>query len=200
MGFRHDQAGFRHEMRRVLSSAPRVLFAAAVFLSLFVSSAVWANDSAEAFMSATFGLSASRAQTRMENSGAVAFDFLRNGRLTMKGTFEHRSAIFIFGFHNKRGLNHKSVYLASSGNAASDRALYNAFREAYNVRFGKTDERAIESRTARGRITLQSSWQPNKDTIISLSYNPEMTNRFPGDSPRDRPIRLIYNYTRWTTK
>ena len=198
MGFRHGQAGFNREMRRVSSPAQRVLFAAALFLSLFVSRVVWANDSAEAFMSATFGLSSARTQTRMENSGAVALDFIRNGRLAMKGTFEHRSAIFVFGFHNKRGLNHKAVYLASLGNAASDRALYDAFREAYNARFGRTDDRAVESKTARGRITLQSTWRPNKDTSISLSYNPEITNRFPGDSPNARPIRLVYNYTRWT--
>ena len=147
-------------------------------------------------MSATFGLSSTRTQQRMENSGAVALDFISNGRLTMKGTFERRSAIFIFGFHSKRGLNHKSVYLASMGDAASDMALYNAFREAYNMRFGNTDERALPNRRARGRIMLQNSWKPNKDTIISLSYNPEITTRFPGDSPSDRPIHLIYNYTR----
>ena len=149
-------------------------------------------------MSATFGLSAARTQKRMENSGAVALDYLRDGRLTMQGTFEYRSAIFSFGFHNKKGLNHKSVYLASSGNAASDRALYDALRQAYNARFGKTEERAAQNVRVKGRITLQSSWKPNKDTIISLSYNPEITSRFPGNSPSSRPIHLIYNYTKWT--
>ena len=173
-------------------------FVITAFLSLFVSSAAWAKDSAEAFMSATFGLSSARTQKRMENNGAVAFDYLRDGRLTMKGTFEYRSAIFIFGFHNKRGLNHKSVYLASSGEAASDRALYEGLREAYNIRFGKTDERAVPNRIVKGRIVLQNSWKPNKDTVISLSYNPEITNRFPGDFPGERPIHLIYNYTKWT--
>ena len=176
----------------------RALFVTVVLLSFFVSGAVWANDSAEAFMSATFGLSSARTQRRMEKSGAVAFDFVRDGRLTMKGTFENRSAIFMFGFHNRRGLNHKSVYIASSGDAESDRRFYDAFRQAYNLRFGTTAERAAPNRTARGRIILQNTWRPNKDTIISLSYNPEITNRFPGDSPSDRPIRIIYNYTRWT--
>jgi hypothetical protein len=95
-------------------------------------------------------------------------------------------------------LNHKSVYLASSGDAASDRALYNAFREAYNARFGTTPERPLPNRRAKGRIMMQNSWKPNKDTIISLSYNPEITNRFPGDSPGNRPIHLSYNYTKWT--
>lgn len=174
------------------------LFIAALFFNFLFSSAVWAYDSAEAFMSATFGLSLSRTQTRMENSGAVQIGSVRDGRLTMRGTFERRSAIFVFGFHARRGLNHKAVYIASSGNAESDRALYDAFRAAYNARFGTTPDRAIQSRTTRGRIMQQSSWTPNRYTMIALSYDPEITNRFPSDSPRDRPIRLIYNYTRWT--
>ena len=189
---------------RQLSNRARIraFIVAAVFLisltSLFASSAAWAGDSADAFMSATFGLSADRTQRRMENSGAVALDSLRDGRLTMRGTFEHRSAIFIFGFHSRRGLNHKSVHIASSGNADIDRAFYDAFREAYNISFGHTDERAIPHRRVRGRLVFQNSWNPNRDTIITLSYDPEITNRFPGDSPSDRPIRLIYNYTRWS--
>ena len=160
--------------------------------------AAWAGDSAEAFMSATFGLSSSRTQKRMENSGAVAADFIREGRLSMKGTFESRLSIFVFGFHAKRGLNHKSVYIASNGNAESDRAFYDALREAYNIRFGEIRERATPNTRAKGRIALRSTWRPNKDTIISLSYNPEVRNRFPGDSPGDYPIHLIYNYTKWT--
>ena len=161
-------------------------------------SAVAAGDSAEAFMSATFGLSAARAQKRMEQSGATAADFVREGRLTMKGTFEYRSALFVFGFHAKKGLNHKSAYIASSGDAGSDRAMYGALREAYNARFGVTEERAASNIKAKGRIMLRSTWKPNKDTIISLSYNPEVTHRFPGDSPGDRPLHLIYTYTKWT--
>ena len=147
-------------------------------------------------MSATFGLSAARTQKRMENSGAVALDFLRDGKLNMKGTFEHRSAIFMFGFTHKGGLNHKAAYLASSGNSASDEAFYNALRAAYNARFGRTDERALQSVRVRGRFTQQSTWKPNKNTIITLSYYPENTSRFPGDSPSGRPIRIIYNYTK----
>ena len=186
-------------MRRISCSARmRVISLTAVFLSIFVSSAAWADDSAEAFMSATFGLSAVRTQKRMENSGAVAFDYIRGGRLTMKGTFEQRSAIFVFGFHSKRGLNHKAVYLGSLGDATSDRALYDAFREAYNARFGITEERALQNVRSKGRFTLQSSWKPNKDTVILLSYNPDITDRFPGNSPGSRPIHLIYNYTKWT--
>jgi hypothetical protein len=157
-----------------------------------------ADDSAEAFMSATFGLSAARAQKRMERSGAIASDFVREGRLTMKGTFEYRPAIFIFGFHAKKGLNHKSAYIASSGDAASDRVLYDAFREAYNIRFGETKERATSNARATGRIMLRSTWKPNKDTFISLSYNPESAHRVPGESLGDYPIHIIYTYTKWT--
>ena len=167
-------------------------------LTLLTPLAAWAGDSAEAFMSATFGLSAARTQKRMERSGAVAADFVREGRLTMKGAFEYRPALFLFGFHAKKGLNHKSVYIASSGNAAADRTLYDAFREAYNIRFGETAERATSNTRAKGRIVLRSTWKPNKDTIISLSYNPEITTRFPGESPRDHPLHIIYTYTKWT--
>ena len=148
-------------------------------------------------MSATFGLSAARTQKRMEQSGATVTDS-REGRLTMKGTFEYRSALFIFNFYAKKGMNHKSVYIASSGDAASDRAVYDALREAYNVRFGVTEERPISNAKAKGRIMMRSTWKPNKDTIISLSYNPEITKRFPGNSPADRPLHLIYPYTKWT--
>jgi hypothetical protein len=173
----------------------------AAFFLLFLPafrSVSWAGDSAEAFMSATFGLSSARTQKRMENSGAAAADFVRSGRLTMKGTFEGRSAIFVFGFHAKKGLNHKTVYIASSGDAASDKALYNGFREAYNIRFGKTNERAAPNPRAEGRITLRSNWKPDKNTIISLSYNPEVKNRFPGESPGDYPIHLSYNFLKWS--
>jgi len=165
---------------------------------LFIPDAASANDSAEAFMSVTFGLSASRTQRRMENSGAVVMNSFTDGRLTMRGTFEYRPAIFIFGFHGRRGLNHKSVYIASSGSSDLDRAFYDAFRDAYNSRFGRTDERALSHMRVRGRLTFQNTWTPNSDTIISLSFDPEITNRFPGDSPRDRPIRIVYNFTRWT--
>ena len=165
-----------------------------LFVFLRVSPSSGANDSAEAFMSVTFGLSSARTQKRMEQSGAAASDFIRGGRLTMKGTFEFRPAIFNFGFTSKGGLNYKTVYIASTGNAQGDKALYEALREAYNVRFGKTEERAAQNLRSKGRITLRNAWKPNKDTVISLSYNPEAVNRFPGESPGDRPIHLSYSY------
>jgi hypothetical protein len=175
-----------------------VVFCVLSLFPFFSPSVACAGDSAEAFMSATFGLSAARTQKRMERSGATADDFVRQGQLAMKGTFEYRPALFLFGFHTKKGLNHKSVYIASSGNAAEDRALYDAFREAYNIRFGETGERATSNARAKGRIMLKNTWKPNKDTIISLSYNPEITTRFPGQSPRDHPLHIIYTYTKWT--
>jgi hypothetical protein len=172
-----------------------------VFFALFLFAlpfASWGGDSAEAFMSVTFGLSSARTQKRMENSGAVAADFVRGGRLSMRGTFEGRAAIFVFGFHAKKGLNHKTAYIASSGDPSLDKALYNGFREAYNIRFGKVEERAAQNLRATGRITLRSNWKPDKNTIISLSYNPEAKNRFPGESPGDYPIHLVYNFLKWS--
>jgi hypothetical protein len=172
--------------------------AAAVFLAVFFPFAAWAaNDSAEAFMSATFGLSSARAQKRMERSGAVPADFVRGGQLTMKGTFEYRQAIFVFGFHAKKGLNRKTAYIASQGDASSDRALYNGLRQAYGIRFGVTEERVAPSPGAKGRIMFHSTWRPDKNTTIALSYNPEIAKRFPGESPGDYPIHLSYIYTKW---
>lgn len=175
-----------------------VLILLSLLCGIFSPCTARANDSAEAFMSATFGLSAARTQKRMENSGATASDFVREGRLTMNGTFEWRSAIFVFGFHPKKGLNHKSVYIASTGNAQEDRALYDALREAYNIHFGEAKERASSNIRTTGKIVLRSNWKPNKDTVIALSYDPEVTERFPGESPGKRPIHLIYTYMKWT--
>jgi hypothetical protein len=198
-----ETAAFGHSRFRPFIFRPfiseRAAFAVlAAFLLFAFPSASRAGDSAEAFMSVTFGLSSARTQKRMENSGAAAADFVRGGRLTMKGTFEGRAAIFAFGFHAKKGLNHKTVYIASSGNPSQDKALYNGFREAYNIRFGKTDERAAQNLRAAGRITLRSNWKPDKNTIISLSFNPEAKNRFPGESPGDYPIHLSYNFLKWS--
>lgn len=171
-----------------------------VFALLSLPREVFAKDSADAFMSVTFGLSSTRTQKRMEQSGAEAADFVRSGRLTMKGLFESLPSIFVFGFHAKHGLNHKTAYIASSGNPNSDRAFYEALREAYNIGFGTTDEKMSENLRAKGKLIYRSSWKPNKDTIISLTYNPEAKNRFPGESPGDYPIHISYNYLKWTTQ
>ena len=175
-----------------------VFFMISFFSILFSPDAAEAdNDSSEAFMSATFGLSSARTQKRMERSGAVAADFIRNGQLTMKGTFEYRRAIFVFGFHAKKGLNRKTTYIASQGDASSDRALYDGLRQAYGIRFGVTEERVATSPGAKGRIMFHSTWRPDKNTTIALSYNPEIANRFHGESPGDYPIHLSYIYTKW---
>jgi hypothetical protein len=135
------------------------------------------------------------------------------GRFVMTGTFESRRAVFVFGFHAKKGLNHKSAYIASSGDPDEDRKLYDALREAYSTRFGKTDERLLPNPQGRKgggernfgkgpgiseQVALSSVWKPDRYTVVSLSYNPAAQERFPGASPGDRPVRLVYNYTKWT--
>ena len=156
-----------------------------------------APNSAEAFMSITFGLSSKRTQLRMERSGAEASGFIRDGQLSMEGLFEGRPAVFVFGFHAKKGLNYKAVYLTSTGNGDEDNALYDALRRAYVARFGKTKEAPLPNVWAEGRLMLRNVWEPDRHTTITLTYNPEATNRFPGSSPGDRPIHLTYAYSKW---
>ena len=159
-----------------------------------------APDSAEAFMSVTFGLSSKRTQLRMEHSGAEASGFIRDGQLSMEGLFEGRPAVFVFGFHAKKGLNYKAVYLTSTGDGDEDRAFYDALRRAYTARFGNTKESPLPNTWAEGRLLLRNVWEPDRYTTVTLSYNPEATNRFPGNSPGARPIHLIYQYSRWDKK
>ena len=156
-----------------------------------------APDSAEAFMSVTFGLSSKRTQLRMERSGAEASGFIRGGQVSMQGLFEGRPAVFSFGFHAKKGLNYKAVYLTSTGNGDEDNALYDALRRAYTARFGRTKEAPLPNIWAEGRLMLRNVWEPDRYTTIALTYNPEATNRFPGSSPGDRPIHLTYAYSKW---
>lgn len=151
-------------------------------------------------MSATFGLSSKRTQLRMERSGAEASGYIRGGQLSMKGLFEGRPALFAFGFHPKKGLNYKAVYLTSTGKADEDDALYDALRRAYNARFGATREAPLPNIWAEGRLLLRNVWEPDRHTTITLSYNAEATNRFPGASPGQRPIHLTYSYSKWDKK
>lgn len=176
------------------------LLSALLLLCFAAPRALAAPDSAEAFMSATFGLSSKRTQLRMERSGAKAVGFIRDGRLSMEGLFEGRPALFVFGFHPKKGLNHKAVYLTSTGNGDEDNALYGALRDAYNVRFGRVREAPQPNVWAEGRLLLHNVWTPDRYSTIVLSYNPEATNRFPGSSPGARPIHLIYSYSKWQRK
>ena len=159
-----------------------------------------APDSAEAFMSVTFGLSSKRTQLRMERSGAEASGFIRDGWLSMEGLFEGRPAVFVFGFHARKGLDYKAVYLTSTGDGDEDKALYDALRRAYTARFGNTKESPLPNTWAEGRLLLNNVWEPDRYTTVTLSYNPEATNRFPGNSPGARPIHLIYQYSRWDKK
>ena len=94
-----------------------------------------ASNSADAFMSLSFGLTYSRVQKRMENSGAVVTT-PRKDTLTMSGMFEGYPATFIFGFHNKKILKTKSVYLQSLGNRDADRTFYEAVQKGYNAAYG----------------------------------------------------------------
>ena len=159
-----------------------------------------AYDSAEAFMSATFGLSSKRTQLRMEQSGAEATDFLREGRLSMKGLFEGYPTLFIFAFHPKKGLNYKAAYLASTGDPQADQSFYEALRTAYTLRFGTVQERPLPNLRVEGKLMFRSVWTPDPYSTISLSYDPKATNRFPGDSPGARPIHLIYSFSKWDKK
>ncbi|NLL37438.1 MAG: hypothetical protein GX256_07960 [Fretibacterium sp.] len=179
----------------------RALIILLTFLTTFLlPSPASAQNSAEAFMSATFGLSSKRTQLRMERSGAEASDFIRDGRLSMKGLFEGRPALFIFGFHPKKGLNYKAVYLTSTGNSQKDYEFYENLRLAYTLRFGTVKERPLPNMRVEGKLMYRSVWTPNKYTTIALSYDPKATNRFPGESPGARPIHLIYSYSKWDKK
>ncbi len=177
----------------------RILFSFLCITSIifsFVNSAL-AQECAEAFMSATFGLSAKRTQLRMEGSGALASGFIKDGRLSMTGLFEGRPTIFAFVFHDKKGLKYKAAYLTSTGKASEDFAFYSSLRDAYNMRFGSVQERPLPSLNAGGRVMYRNVWTPDKNSTITLSYDPEATNRFPGDSPAKRPIHLIYDFSKW---
>ena len=155
-----------------------------------------ASNSADAFMSLTFGLSYERVQKRMQNSGAVVVT-PRKETLTMSGMFEGYPATFIFGFHNKKILKNKSLYLQSMGNAENDRRFYEAVQKAYNAYYGSGRETPTVNNRVSGKIMLRNVWTPDKYTTITLTYNPEMSKRFPGSSLNSRFIQLIHKYDKW---
>ena len=172
-------------------------FVYALLIAASLSCEAWAaSNSADAFMSLTFGLTYARVQKRMENSGAVV-TVPRKDTLTMSGMFEGYPATFIFGFHNKKILKHKALYLQSMGNAANDRKFYEAVQKAYNVYYGSAKETPTANTRAAGKIMLRNVWTPDKYTTITLTYNPEMSKRFPGDSLNSRFIQLIHKYDKW---
>lgn len=173
----------------------RFVFALLVMLCLpFEADA--ASNSADAFMSLTFGLSYERVQKRMQNSGAVVVT-PRKETLTMSGMFEGYPATFIFGFHNKKILKNKSLYLQSMGNAENDRNFYEAVQKAYNAYYGSGKETPTVNNRVAGKIMLRNVWTPDKYTTITLTYNPEMSKRFPGSSLNSRFIQLIHKYDKW---
>lgn len=173
-----------------------VCLAASVSAADTAEAAGAAKNSADAFMSLPFGHTFARTKLRMERSGASAKsqsgDFL-----AMEGFFEGRPAVFHFSFDSKKGLKGKTLYLQSTGNASEDSRFYEALMQAYNYQYGKTDERPLPNTWAEGKIMMRCIWTPDRWTTITLTYNPEATVRFPGPSPKDRPIHLIYAYSKW---
>ena len=180
-------------MRRFLAYTLPLL---ALFLLSLPDTAPALPNSADAFMSLPFGHSFKRTQKRMENSGAAVL-VPREESLTMDGYFEGFAANFSFGFHKKKGLKSKAVYLQSTGDAQTDKAFYQALMRGYSQRFGSGGEKAVTNPWAAGRIMLRNIWTPDRWTTITLTYNPEATKRFPGSSMKDRPIHLLYSYSKW---
>ena len=155
-----------------------------------------ASNSADAFMSLTFGLTYARTQKRMQNSGAVIIT-PRKESLTMSGMFEGYPATYIFGFHNKKILKSKSVYLQSMGDAETDRRFYEAVQKGFNAAYGSGKETPTVNNRVAGKIMLRNVWTPDRYTTITLTYNPEMSKRFPGNSLSSRFLQLIWKYDKW---
>lgn len=166
------------------------------FLALFSGEALAASNSADAFMSLTFGLTFARTQKRMENSGASVIT-PRKESLTMSGMFEGYPAQYIFGFHNKKKLKSKAVYLQSMGDKEKDRNFYEAVQKAFNAAYGSTKETPTANTRNSGRIMLRNVWTPDRYTTITLIYNPEMSKRFPGDSLNSKFLQIFYKYDKW---
>ena len=155
-----------------------------------------ASNSADAFMSLTFGLTYARVQKRMENSGAIVMT-PRKESLTMSGMFEGYPATYIFGFHNKKILKTKSMYLQSMGDAETDRRFYEAVQKGFNAAYGSGKETPTANTRAAGKIMLRNVWTPDRYTTITLTYNPEMSKRFQGNSLSSRFLQLIWKYDKW---
>ncbi|MBQ7155805.1 MAG: hypothetical protein IJR85_09665 [Synergistaceae bacterium] len=155
-----------------------------------------ASNSADAFMSLTFGLKYARVQKRMENSGANVIT-PRKDTLTMEGMFEGYPATFVFGFYKKKILKSKAVYVMSMGKADEDRRFYEAVQKAYNAYYGSGKESPIASTRTSGKIMLRNIWTPDRYTTITLSYDPEMSKRFAGNSLNSRFLQLICKYDKW---
>ncbi len=171
-------------------------FMCALLLIISFAGESYAANSADAFMSLTFGLTYARVQKRMEKSGAVVTT-PRKETLTMSGMFEGYPATYIFSFHKNKILKYKSVYLQSMGSAENDRIFYEAVQKAYNAYYGSGKETPTANTRAAGKIMLQNVWTPDRYTTITLTYNPEMSKRFPGNSLGSRFLQLICKYDKW---
>lgn len=171
------------------------IFLALLLVLLYVRESGAATN-ADAFMSLPFGHSLTRTQKRMEKSGAV-MTAVKEEYLSMEGYFEGKPAVFVFGFDRKKGLKSKAVYIQSSGSSDTDRNFYNILLQAYTAQYGKVRETPQPNTWREGRIMLNSVWTPDRYTTITLMFNPEATRRFPGSGLGQRPIHLIYTYSKW---
>lgn len=174
----------------------RKIILSVILLTLSACESFAASNSSEAFLSLPFGHTYARTQKRMENSGAKVLT-PRKDSLTMEGMFENYPATFIFGFHKNKLLKTKSVYLQSMGNAEYDRKFYEALRKGMNALYGKTQETPTANTRAAGKIMLKNVWTPDKYTTITLTYNSEMSKRFPGSSLTSKFIQVIYKTDKW---
>ena len=174
----------------------RKILYAVIFCVILAGEAFPASNSSEAFLSLPFGHTYARTQKRMENSGAKVLT-PRKDSLTMEGMFESYPATFIFGFHKNKVLKSKAVYLQSMGNADYDKAFYEALQKGMNALYGKTQETPTANTRAAGKTMLKNVWTPDRYTTITLTYNPEMSKRFPGSSLTSKFIQVIYKTDKW---
>ena len=169
----------------------------AIFLLLVLNTAAFsAQTVSEAFLSLPFGHPYARVQKRMENSGAKVLT-PRKDSLTMEGMFEGYPATFIFGFYKDKVMSSKAVYLQSMGNADYDRLFYEALQKGLKSQYGRASETPTANTRVAGKIMLKNVWTPDRYTTITLTYNPEMSKRFPGTSLNSKFIQLIYKTDKW---
>ncbi|MBR1657504.1 MAG: hypothetical protein IJ697_03455 [Synergistaceae bacterium] len=174
----------------------RKIFCALIFCLIISGEALSAQTSSEAFLSLPFGHPYARVQKRMENSGAKVLT-PRKDSITMEGMFEGYPATFIFGFYKNKIMNNKAVYLQSMGNADYDRRFYEALQKGMNASYGRGSETPTANTRSSGKIMLKNVWTPDRYTTITLTYNPEMSKRFPGSSLTSKFIQIIYKYDKW---
>ncbi|MBR0258578.1 MAG: hypothetical protein IJQ58_12635 [Synergistaceae bacterium] len=174
----------------------RKILCTLIFCLIITGESHSAQTSSEAFLSLPFGHTYARTQKRMENSGAKT-QTPRKESLTMEGKFEGYPAQFVFGFYKNKLLKSKALYLQSMGDAEYDSKFYEALRKGLNAYYGQSHETPTANTRASGKIMLKNVWTPDRYTTITLTYNPEMSKRFPGSSITSKFIQLIYKYDKW---